>query len=143
MGCCMHPLHPQPCEDCLNTCYTNLQVNSCPCRPSLQSLPTTSSPIRGVNHSNPTLMLKPRLTPISVLSILVSHHDHHLQCDPILPITRWDYQLHPHYSIYRLLLPRVLNMTHTKPTTTIRTHPSHPNWPLPTPNPNTPPQTDS
>jgi hypothetical protein len=29
-------------------------------------------------------------------------------------------------------------MAHTKPTTTIRTHPSHPNWPQPTPNLNSP-----
>jgi hypothetical protein len=27
-GCHMHPLHPQPCNECLNTCYTNLNVDS-------------------------------------------------------------------------------------------------------------------
>jgi hypothetical protein len=27
--CCTHPLHPQPCNNCLNTCYTNLNIDHC------------------------------------------------------------------------------------------------------------------
>jgi hypothetical protein len=45
--------------------------DNCPCRPNLQSLLTTSSPVRGANHSNPTSTQKPRPTPVSALSVIV------------------------------------------------------------------------